>query len=294
MSLKNLRTHVTQFPTSNNPKAMRNRKHSHLIAGFTLGALLGTSQAATINWGGAFFTTNYSADGTQLETGPTAVLASGEVMYELGIFQNADGTEFIPTYANADEWAHRWVVFEANDSTIDSATSGYDETFGYFGNIASMGDRDEQITSVSSSESGGNLVTGFQAYIWGFDTKDLDGPEQPEWFLVTGKDGGATGAATTNWVVPDSSATNNISFDIQWDIASASEAIVGRIDNNIGAGGMVDPVPGGGFDPSDHQFATVPEPSSIVLLLLGAAGLLRRKRQAHRANEPKLSGTASL
>ena len=112
----------------------------------------------------------------------------------------------------------------------------------------------------------------------GGDTKDLDGPEQPEWFLVTGKDGGATGATTQNWVVPDSSTTNNASFDIQWDIASASEAIVGRIDNNIGAGGMVDPVPGDNFDPSDHQFATVPEPSSAVLLLITTLGLLRRKR----------------
>lgn len=199
-------------------------------------------------------------------------------MYELGIFQNADGSEFIPTYANADEWADRWVVFEANDGTTDSATSGYDGTAGYFGNIASMGDQDDQVTSVSSSESGGKVVAGYQAYIWGFDTKDLDGPEQPEWFLVTGKDGGATGATSNNWVVPDSSATNNISFDIQWDIASASEAIVGWIDNNIGAGGMVDPVPGGSFDPSDHQFATVPEPGSAVLLLITTLGLLRRKR----------------
>ena len=33
-------------------------------------------------------------------------------MYELGIFQNADGTEFIPTYENADEWEDRWAVFE--------------------------------------------------------------------------------------------------------------------------------------------------------------------------------------
>jgi hypothetical protein len=281
MNLKTRQIHDINLPTQTTRKAMQHLKTPHLIASLILGVLMGSSQAATINWGGAFFTSNYSADGTALEIGPTAAVPSGEVMYELGVFQNADGTQFIPTYANVDEWSDRWVVLKANDNTVDSATSEYDSTVGYFGNIASMGDQDEQISTVSSSPSGGTVVHGFQAYIWGFDTKDLDGPEQPEWFLVTGKDAGdGSNPSTTNWLVPDSSTTNNVSFDIQWDIASASEAIVGRIDNNIGAGGMVDPVRGGNFDHSDHQFATVPEPSSVILFLFSALTLtlIRRKR----------------
>lgn len=261
-------------PPNQDPKKMKFKQHL-LATSMILAALTGATQASTINWGGAFFTSNYSADGTALESGSTAAVASGEVMYELGVFQNADGSEFTPSYANVSEWEARWVPFTANDATITSASSDYDSVSGYFGNVASMGTGLEQVGSVSSSATGGTLVYGFQAYVWGFDTKDLSGPEQPEWFLVTGKDAGSTDSSTQNWVVPDSSASNNASFDIQWDIASASEVIVGRIDNNIGGGEMVDPGPLG---ESDHQFATIPEPSSMLLTALAGLALLRRKR----------------
>ena len=251
-------------------------KQAHLIAGLTFIALLGATQAGTINWGGAFFTSNYSADGTELEKGPTEAVHSGDVFYELGIFQNADGTEFTPSFSNADEWEDRWVPLVANDNTITSASSEYDDVQRYFGNIATVGNKDDQISTVGSSGTGGVVVHGFQAYIWGYDIKELDGIVQPEWFLVTGRDEGATGATTNNWVVPDSSASNNITFDIQWDIASASEAIVGQIDNNRGGGEMVDPE--APFGESDHQFATVPESGSVFLLLLGTLSLIRRRR----------------
>jgi hypothetical protein len=36
--------------------------------------------------------------------------------------------------------------------------------------------------------------------------------------------------------------------------------------------------PGAGFGNLDHQFAIVPEPSGVALLLLGTLTLLRRKR----------------
>ena len=234
----------------------------------------GGIQAATVNWGGAFFTTNYSADGTGLNIGPTATDPGGNVLFELGVFQNADGSEFTPTYANIDEWEDRWVPL---DSVGNSSSSTYDVTASYFGDVATIGEAAGQITTVSSSATGGVLVHGFRAYIWGYDTKDLSGPEQPEWFLATGIDGTASGSTSNNWIVPDSSANNNGTLDIQWDIASASVAIVGRIDDNIGDGEMVDPlVP---FEHSDHQFATVPEPSGVLLSLLAAGVVLIRRQR---------------
>lgn len=261
------------------PKKAMNTLNRHLLTTcFTLAALTGASQAGTINWGGAFFTSNYRADGTALESGPTAEVPSGEVMYELGIFQNADGSEFTPTFANVDEWAARWVILTANDTTTTTATSDYEATAGYFGNIAAMGATSEQISTVSSSVSGGTLVHGYQAYVWGFDSKDISGTKQPEWFLVTGQDSGASGPTSTNWVLTDSSASNNGTLDIQWDIASASVAIVGRIDDNTGGGTMTDP--GESFGLSDHQFATVPEPGSIMLSLLAGLALMGRRKRS--------------
>lgn len=254
--------------------------NSHLLtATFTLAALTGSSLAGTINWGGAFYTSNYNASGTDLQSGPTAEVASGEVMYELGIFQNVDGSEFIPTFANASEWNDRWVNLNQSGSSATSAYVGLDdndEVVNYFGGIAAVGASGDQIQTVSSSGSGGTVVYGFQAYIWGYDTKDISNGARPEWFLVTGKDGGASGATTNNWLVPDSNASNNGTLDIQWDINSASVAIVGRIDDNIGSGHMLNP--SGSLEHSDHQFATVPEPSSVLLTLLASLSLLRRKR----------------
>ena len=274
----NLQHSQIQQPMTQATNAMKTLNNHLLTASLTLAALTGASQAGTINWGGAFFTTNYSADGTNLESGPTAEVASGEVMFELGVFQNADGSEFTPSFGNVKEWNDRWVPFTANDNSTTSATSEYNTEDGanYFGKIAAVGSSSEQISTVSSSASGGTLVHGFKAYIWGFDSKDVSGTKQPEWFLVTGTDSAASGASSSNWVVPDSSASNNGTLDIQWDIASASAAIVGRIDDNKGGGEMTDPPEL--FGPSDHQFATVPEPSSVVLGLLASLTLLRRKR----------------
>jgi len=239
-------------------------------------SLTGPAQAATVNWGGGFFSTNYSADGTGLEVGASAGSATGEVMYELGVFQNDDGSEFTPTYANASEWSDRWVPLAANNASIAAATSGYNDSGNsYFGNVVSFGTMTEQITTAASSATGDVVVHGFQAYIWGFDTKDISS-EKAEWFLVTGQDSAASGPATNNWVIPDSSASNNGSLDIQWDIASASTPIVGRIDDETGAGEMTDP--GETFEDLDHQFASIPEPSGIALLLLGSLTLLRRYR----------------
>jgi hypothetical protein len=239
-------------------------------------SLTGLAQAATVNWGGGFFSTNYSADGTGLEVGQSAGSATGEVMYELGVFQNGDGSEFIPSFANVSEWSDRWVSLVDNNGSIAEAISGYNESgFNYFGGAVSFGTTGEQISTVEGSSNGD--ITGFQAYIWGFDSMDSKdfSSGKAEWFLVTGEDGGS-GSSDSNWVIPDSSASNNGSLAITWDIASASTPIVGRIDNETGAGGMLDP--GAGFGNLDHQFAIVPEPSGVALLLLGTLTLLRRKR----------------
>ena len=256
-------------------KAMNILNHHLLTASLSLVALTGLAEAGTINWGGAFNTTNYSADGSALQTGPSAGSLTGAVSYELGIFQNANGTEFIPGANNTGQWSDRWVPFETLAGSSATAKSLYNLGSSYFGNIAVMGTGNDKIPSVSSSAVGGTLVSGFQAYIWGFDTKTL-GLESAEWFLVTGKDGVASGSSTNNWVVPDSNASGNDTFDVQWDIASASIAIVGQINNNKGGGEMVDPLDP--FGTSDHQFATIPEPSSVVLSLLASLALLRRKR----------------
>ena len=96
----NLQHSQIQQPMTQATNAMKTLNNHLLTASLTLAALTGASQAGTINWGGAFFTTNYSADGTNLESGPTAEVASGEVMFELGVFQNADGSEFTPSFEN--------------------------------------------------------------------------------------------------------------------------------------------------------------------------------------------------
>ncbi len=236
--------------------------------------LLGQSAiAGTITWGGGFSSTNYNASSNDLQSEDTAAVAGGNVTFELGIFQNTDGSEFTPELSNIEMWMDRFVPI--TDADTPSPTSSYVTSSNIsrgFGGTVEVGANTNQVQTLESSSTGGSLVEGFRVYIWGYDTKTIDETQLPEWFLVTG-----TGTDDqNNWVLPDSDESNNGTFEKTWDIASATTAVVGRIDDNIGEGEMMDPM--SPFGNSDLQFATVPEPSSVLLLLLASTGVLRRRR----------------
>jgi len=251
-------------------KTMKTASLSFLLLGLISGA-----QAASISWGGAQFSNNYSADGTNLQNGVSAGSNQGTVSFAIGIFTNSDGSSFTPTLDNLNEWDSRFVSFgtAGESGYTDTNFPGTSLAENYFGGWIDLGTGAGKV-STTTTVAGNTLIEGRQVYLWGYDTRDTGGLNGAEWLLVTGSSSDI-GSTDTNWLVPNDDGGNG-DFVRTWDINNASTAIVGRINDNDGGGETTDP--GTPLGLSDVQFATVPEPSSAFLILLGSLGLLRRRR----------------
>lgn len=230
----------------------------------------------TIVFGGTFFADIFSADGTDLESGPSAGSATGEVTFRLGVFAEADEfgglTEVTPTLDSVSDFSMQFLGLATSDFDSDPVllddgmTSLPANHFGSaiaFDTSSTLSQFDGSVSSVTP-----DAIAGFQLYIFGYDSFQLDiSNSESELFLVTGDD----------FIVPDVNApdTGNGNFPIVVDINTANTAIIGRIDDSTGGGEtMGNP----NLGPDGGQFAVVPEPSAIMLLFFSGVCFLRRRR----------------
>ena len=256
----------------------------HTAFGIGLLLLPLSASAGTVTWG---------VDGQSATDfdffGDGEILNDSQFSFELGFFRTeAGGQSFVPTVQNIAVWEENWV--RVGD------TSMYDPNTGVYGG---------QVTDVdfaAGTDVAGNTVgaeSGARIYIWGFDSRDLSQPE--EWVLYTGtgsgtstSEGGMVGSGpttlastdlnsptsptNTNWVAPANSG-NQGNFSLDWEPATADIAVIGRVPvsgDQPGDGEVENPQTLG---PNTVQTATVPEPSSSVLVLLVGLGLgfIRRR-----------------
>ena len=242
------------------------------ILGLCPMSLFGTN----IVFGGTFFADVFSADGTQVESGASAGSETGEVNFQLGVFVADDGmggvSEFTPSTASVGEFESRFLGLgfsDFNSGTITSDDGGSSIAANNFGSSIAF-DSSSTLTGLDGMTStiSPSQIQGFQLYIFGYDSFDLQtSGSSAEFFLATGND----------FVVPtfNGLGANNDNFPVVFDVNNASTAVIGRIDGSTG-GGSFEVTPTLGVD--DFQFATVPEPSALILLSLGALTSLRRKR----------------
>ena len=223
------------------------------------------SQQHQIDWGTSAVTDKIIAsDGTPITL--------AEFTIELGGFASG----FSPSASNVEEWVANWRVF-------DAVTEGDTDASGPKGTVADgfvtesgptdarfVGTGFLQVDGTSSSEDANGVDTfgpNQQAYVFirNGDETGIDA----EWLLYTSQSGGAD-----DWIYPSVIGGQPDSPD-SWFLAEADTAIWGAINGTIeGAGLHSDPS-------SDFILRTntfVPEPSSALLLFLGALPFLRRRR----------------
>ncbi len=144
-----------------------------------------SSQAAQVNWGCDRMAENQTSSGFGSSLG-------SEFAFELGAFEPG----FIPTPENRDEWLDHW---------HSAQSSVYNERLRFFAGSVVIEEIDTE----------GVFVPTNQAYIWGYDSRDLDGPV--EWILITNP--------MWNWP-----AGQGIRTPAHWSVGDASEAVVGEIN----------------------------------------------------------------
>lgn len=184
------------------------------------------SQSTQIAWASEAFALNLMADGV------TTFEESGEdIRFELGTF--APG--FDPTTATPDQWTSSWITLQGAD---------YDLVDQQFINTASLYD------------NLGGFATGTQAFIWGYNTLDIE--ENTQWILI----------AADAWSWPSFDSMLPTTFSLSSD-TSSSAAILGSVnDSSSGSLMRLEAV----------YPLVIPEPSAALLGLLGSLLLLRRRR----------------
>lgn len=219
--------------------------------------LLGAAytMAATINWGASFNTNDFFSDGSSL--GESTATATS-VTFEFGAFN----VGFTPTAENVADWAANWSVFDTSDYNLLGLPDG--STGGNYGGSVDQSNFDSPLSGVPG-------VAGQALFIWAFNQRDIDASTQ--YALIGAQDGTST-LSNSNWVIPTGpSSQGQPAIDAE---PFGATAIFGATSNSTG----------GGFTSSpqvlvDNQiqlFNVIPEPSSVVLFMLGGVALLRRKR----------------
>ena len=209
-------------------------KTSILTAALALSSAVGSLNAVTLNWGGAAFEADYFSDGTALDS---------SVTFELGYFQTITN----PLISNATQW-------NADFVTLDS--SGYNTETRQFG--------DSFETSASDNLSP-NPPAGTQLYIFAYTEREIG--IDTEFALITGNGPGLD----SSFIFPDLDNTTQASFTPEFRVSTSNNVIVGRTATSTGQGNSTDnpPLSQGGI-----QLFTIPEPSSVMLLFIGATGFL--------------------
>ena len=223
------------------------------------------SQQHQINWGSSAVT-------EKIITSDGSPITLAEFTIELGGFASG----FSPSESNVEQWVANWRVFDAvtagdtdasgpNGTTADGFVIGSGPTDARF-----VGTGFLQADGTSSSEDANGIDTfgpSQQAYVF-IRNGDETGSDA-EWLLYTSQSGDAN-----DWVYPSVIGGQPDTPD-SWFLADADTAVWGAINGTIEGGGLHS-------DPSNDfvlRTATfVPEPSSALLLFLGALPFLRRRR----------------
>lgn len=217
---------------------------------FMLGLVTFSSlQGATLFWG-------TRPNDTLLDSQGNALTAS--FTFELGTFSSG----FTPTEFNLDQWAANWMVFDAA-----VAGNGWDpigQEVAASANHTAGGGSDSSFANPTDV-----FAQGASAYLWVFNTKDLNSAGA-EWALLEDVDNGSD--VLDAWEFPDPAEQSGQSYDLQ--TRDLDSAIFGGVNKVQGPGVFaVSPIE------FTIQTALVPEPGSAMLLVLGGFWLLRRGRR---------------
>jgi len=232
-----------------------------LLAAACFAAFALPSQAQQLNWGssGGSFVVDSDGDGVD-----------DSFVFELGAFPqgfNLDENE-------PDQWAANWMLFDATD---------YNPLLGRFSGEVFIGN------GVTSSSTRPNVstdsFTGLTAYLW-IRNSDQAIPGS-EWLLVR----------ADNWVFPEQGGDCCTTSVINWSISDLDTSDVpnwgwqnvpGTVNGIQGPGEFTDPkgfdarsinAPNADIPPTLQTHTFIPEPSSSLLLILGACGLVLVRRR---------------
>jgi hypothetical protein len=180
---------------------------------------------------------------------------------QLGFFIDTLGVPFVPTYMNVEDWSSHWRVFDQ---------AAFDPSIGYFSSSAILqGDG----SSSSPYADVGVSFSNQDAYIW------INNSEMPvegsEWFLARSE----TASLTTDaWNMPDAipgccDDRNPLIWSVS-DLDTGDTPAYGRQGEIIGAGeyAVTDSY-------TLQTFTFVPEPSAALLVALGGAVCVLRRRR---------------
>lgn len=211
---------------------------------------------ATIQWGGVVSSTFFLSDGTQVTSGETPDIG---LTFELGTFESG----FIPEGDNLGDWRSNWKSLDTADFSLQNQ---------FFSGSFIFEDEDSSLGDIQFN--GSNFEVGEDVFIWAYNQEAVD--SNLEWSLVTGNAGLDTAGAppsNENWELPDPGQSNQGTFPLNWRTSTADTAVFGSVGDSTGDGVISDPQSG------DFQFATVPEPSTgLYVLLTGLLVLKLRKR----------------
>ena len=215
-------------------------------------ALGAVSQGQTLEWGSPNDINIMDSLGNTLEN-----TLDNTYIFELGAFIN----NFTPTASNYNDWLGNWQVFDRAD---------YNSLDAYFTGSADM--LDDGTSNSDFLTPGAISFEGRNAYLWVRNSNDpVPGTE---WFL----------ARADSWVFPNAiPGCCDEGPPIQWSLSDLNIDPLNPVTpvwgNHLGQlGGGVYSVTDSDFDLQTHTF--IPEPSSLVLALLGSGLLFVRRRPA--------------
>jgi hypothetical protein len=253
-----------------------------LLAPLAALALAEARAAATINWGSPITSVFRDSQGN--------ILDPSIYRFELGAFT----ASFTPSSSNISLWRDNWRVFDVADyrvyDFVDPDLVLLDHTlegelakadFGSFSGAAELL-ADGTSGSLKSGVSTGFDFSGLNAYIWGYNTATYD--SNLEWVIV--RDETWTFPVNEN-MDPDNCCPLTLAID--WSLSDLTYTTdEAQIQNNDTAlygsqgGSLANGL--GEFTTQSESFTlqtfTIPEPSSALVCLLLAAGLLRRQKTA--------------
>jgi hypothetical protein len=216
-----------------------------MLAASLMGALQQTASAVTIHWGNSLLATMLKSDGTP-------VTASDGFQFQLGVFESG----FVPTTANTATWVANWRPLDSADynGTARYFTSSFEMILTSGGSAA---------VSTSPESSGYQVTLGTKIYLMAFNNTAMN--ETTELFL---------GSAESWTQGPPSNS--QLDKPIDYRLSGITQPIFGGANNTPGGGEKTTP-----SGPYNFQSATfIPEPSSILLSLLGPGLLLGRRRRS--------------
>ena len=214
-----------------------------LLNALCLVAGLAVSEGATLYWGGALGATNYQSDGfTDIDN---LVIAAGTF-----------GETFQPSHDNVHEWENHWKQLD---------TAEYAAEFGFFSAKHDLPDN-------------GTFAQGEKVYFWVYNTTEM--AEGSEWALVT----------NDSWEIPAASEPipspsgppSSKTLPVEWWITdSGTRQVYGGLEDERAPGGSFVEPPSGSFSLQTHTVITpIPEPNTLVLLLVAGCGVFARRRRS--------------